>query len=175
MTEETGTKATYYHYKLIKKISIPRQLIWSHITLPVIMLLFLLLAFSWTSVFLFALAFFLTLWVHFVISRSVLYIGGGASFRKRWAFHRKLPWLGYMTDQYIGYSIFRRVHIHTLWIGICLSGVFILWSPPAFTVSLLFWHLWLIAPRLYILSRLTGERKDGMLKFTDEDASYYQQ
>lgn len=174
MTAETETKATYYHYKLIKKMNIPSQLLWSYGSLPVIMLLFLLIAFSWTSLFLFILAFILTMWIHYVIARSVLYITR-TSFRKRWTFNRKLPWLGYMPEQYLAYAIFRRVHLHMLWIGLFLNLIFIFWSPPAFTIAFFFCHIWLMSPRLYILTKLSRVRKDGMLKFSTEDVSYYQQ
>ncbi|WP_227871823.1 hypothetical protein [Paenibacillus bovis] len=73
----------------------------------------------------------------------------------------------------MGYTIFRRVLLHTTWIGLCFTAVLFMWLPVSFSASLVVWHLWLCIPRLMILVRLTRQRKDGMLKLSKEDVSYY--
>ncbi|MNW32749.1 hypothetical protein D3C74_96950 [compost metagenome] len=173
MAEIQGTKATYYHYQLIKKINIHRQMLWSYYSLPIIMLAFLLVL-TWTSLFLFLLALPVMMWIHFVVSSLVLYVSGNSS-RKRWKYSWKFPWQGYMPEQYIKYVLFNRMQFHMLWAGFFITAVFLFWSPPVFTISLIFWHLWLLMPRLYTLIQLRRERKDGMLKFNPGDVSYYQQ
>lgn len=174
MLEDNSTKATYYHYKLIKKVNIHRPLLWCYLSLPIIMLVFLMAALHWTSFFLFALALPVMMWVHFVITRSFLVIKG-SPFLKRWSYNWKLPWQGYMPEQYVGYPTFSAIQFHVMWIGFCFTIVFLFFSPPSFTLSLLFWHIWLAAPRLWALYLLKRERKDGMIKFNKQDVSYYQQ
>ncbi len=114
------------------------------------------------------------LWIQYVITRSVLLITGHP-IAKRWKMSIHLPWLGFMPDQYISYSVFHKVQLHNLWIGLCIAALFIVWAPPAFTASLIVCHLWVLLPRLYAMLRLRGEDKDGMLKFNPADVSYYAQ
>lgn len=171
---ETDTNATFYNYKLLKKVVLPKALITSLSILPFIWLAAETIFISWTSLFFFLLAIPVTLWIQYVISRSVLIIVSH-SYRKRWRFSRQLPWIGYMPDQYVTYSVYRRVHLHSAWIGCCIIAILIPWSPISFVLSLFFWHIWLIAPRLIVLASLRDQRKDGMIKITGLDISYYMQ
>ncbi|MGG6312028.1 hypothetical protein [Paenibacillus macerans] len=171
---EANANATFYHYKLLKRVVLPKALIRSLMILPFIWLVAEMIFISWTSVFFFLLAMPVALWIQYVISRSVLIIVSHSS-RKRWRFTRQLPWVGYMPDQYVAYTIYRRVHLHSAWIGCCVIAVLIPWSPASFVLSLFFWHLWFIAPRFIVLGSLRGQRQDGMIKITGLDISYYMQ
>lgn len=172
MPAETANNATFYHYKLLKKIVLPKPLIRSFLTLPFIWLAAEMVFISWTSIFFFLLAIPIVLWIHFVISRSVLIIASH-SYRKRWSFTRRLPWIGYLPDQFVSYSIFRRVHLHAAWIGCCIITILIPWSPVSFIISLILWHFWFLTPRFYILAGLRKQPKTGMIKFNEQDTSYY--
>ncbi|MDO7908546.1 hypothetical protein Q5741_19340 [Paenibacillus sp. JX-17] len=173
MPVETGTQATYYQYRLIKKLTITTSFLWIYRLLPVVMLILLLLVFDWSSILFFSLAGLVMAWLQFVISHSVLFING-TSVRKRWKYNWNLPWTGYMPDQHVGYRIFQRIQVHISWIGLCFALVFLFWSPLPFTLSLIFWHLWLASPKIYVLYRLQRVTKGGMIKFNTEDVSYYQ-
>ncbi|MCM3703957.1 hypothetical protein [Paenibacillus macerans] len=168
------TNATFYHYRLLKKVVLPKALIYGFATLPFLWLAAEMIFLSWTSLFFFLIAAPIALWIQFVISRSVLIILSH-SYRKRWRFSRLLPWIGYMPEQYVAYSVFRKVHLHAAWIGCCIIAVIIPWSPASFVLALFFWHFWLIGPRLLVLACVRGQRKDGMLKITGLDISYYLQ
>lgn len=172
MPAESGTNATFYHYRLLKKLVIPKTLIYSLLTLPLIWLAAEIVLFTWTSIFFFLLAIPIALWIQYVIARSVLVLQHN-TYRKRWRFTRRLPWIGYMPDQYVSYSVYRRVQIHTSWIGLVIIGIMIPWSPMSFVFSLFFWHAWSIAPRLYPLFGFNNQPKEGMIKFNEEDISYY--
>lgn len=174
MTDKIETSATFYQYKLIKRIPIPRKMNLLYLIIPCIAAIIEMIFISWTSIFYFALAAPLVLWIHYVISRSTILIKG-FHYRKRWAFSMKLPWLGYMPNQHISYSLFLKVNVYTLWIGFCLFAALIFWSPVSFIIGLLFWHLWFILPRLYAFMSLSRQRKDGMIKFNAQDISYYKQ
>ncbi|WP_136607540.1 hypothetical protein [Paenibacillus dokdonensis] len=174
MAEENNINATFYHYQLIKKIPVTRILVRCYLLLPYIAIIAEMLLISWTSLFYFALAAPLVLWIHYVISRSVLLLSG-SSYRRRWKFSMQLPWIGYITDQHISFRMFRKVYTYITAIGLVLFLALIFMSPLSFVISLLFWHLWLLLPRFYAYARLTGVRKDGMIKFNNQDISYYQQ
>ncbi|MFE4714584.1 MULTISPECIES: hypothetical protein [Paenibacillus] len=174
MEPNTKSAATFYQYKLIRKINLTQSLLSIYITIPMVCLVLETVFLSWWSIFFMIIAAPVVFWIQYVISRSVLVIMGHP-IAKRWGISLKLPWLGYMPDQYISYRIFRKVQLHNFWIGLCIAALFIVWSPPAFTASLVVCHLWLLLPRLYILLRLRRESKEGMLKFNPADASYYSQ
>ncbi|MDQ0091722.1 hypothetical protein J2T12_005162 [Paenibacillus anaericanus] len=174
MPEDTVTNATFYQYRLLKKLLFPKALIMSYLTIPFIWLAAEMLFISWTSIFFFILSIPVALWIQYVISRSVLIVVSQVN-RKRWKFSLHLPWIGYMPDQFISYAVFRRVHYHSAWMGFCIIAILIPWSPVSFTFSLFFWYLWLMTPRLFALIGLRDQPKDGMLKFNEQDLSYYKQ
>lgn len=171
---ESGTNATFYHYRLLKKVLVPKALVSSFITLPFIWLAAETIFISWTSIFFFLLAFPVALWIQYVVSRSVLIIVSH-SYHKRWRFSRQLPWIGYMPDQFVRYSAFRPVYLHTAWIGCCIAAILIPWSPVSFVFALFFWHIWLSMPTLLVMLRFRKQPKDGMLKITGLEISYYMQ
>ncbi|MNC34348.1 hypothetical protein D3C75_827760 [compost metagenome] len=166
--------ATFYQYKLIKKINTTTAWLRVYMAIPVSCVVVETIFLSWWSILYMIIAAPVILWIQYVISRSVLLISGHP-IAKRWKMSYRLPWLGYMPDQYINYGIFRKIQLHNLWIGLSITALFIVWAPPAFTVSMAVCHLWVLLPRLYTLLRLHREEKDGMLKFTPTDASYYVQ
>lgn len=174
MFPEPENKATFYQYRLLKKKNIARSVVNSYLSLPIIMLLFNLLAFSWTSLFFFVLAGPITLWIHYVIARTIL-LTLGSSYAKRWHWNFQMPWFGYIPNQHFSYRMFARVHLNLSWIGLCIITICLIWSPLSFTLSLIFWHLWLLVPRLYVLAALSRQRKDGLIKLNSEDVSYYLQ
>lgn len=174
MESNTKGAATFYQYKLIKKINLNTNLMRLYVTLPLLVVVLETIFISPWSVFFMIVAAPLIFWIQYVISRSVLLISGHP-IHKKWRLSFRVPWLGYMPDQYISYRIFRKVQLHNFWIGFCIVALFILWSPPAFTVSLISCHLWLLLPRLYTLSRFKRENKEGLLKFISTDVSYYSQ
>ncbi|WP_188542534.1 hypothetical protein [Paenibacillus segetis] len=174
MPDDTVTNATFYHYRLLKKLMFPKALIMSYLTIPFIWLAAEMFFINWTSIFFFLLSIPIALWIQYVISRSILIIVSHSN-RKRWNFTLRLPWIGYMPDQYVSYSIFRKVHFHSAWIGCCLIAILIPWSPGSFIFSLFFWYFWLMTPRLFAKFGLRDQPKDGMLKFNEQDLSYYKQ
>ncbi|WP_422658991.1 hypothetical protein ACK8P5_00085 [Paenibacillus sp. EC2-1] len=174
MAEQPHGQATFYQYRLLKKISLSKHLTSLYLILPCAAVASEMFILSWDSFLYFFLAFVLILWIHFVIGRSVLFFLGSI-YQKKWRFSLRTPWLGYMPDQHVSSYVFAKVQLHTAWIGICLFGIMAFWSPLSFIVSILFWHLWLLVPRYYALLRFSDQPKDGMLKFSDQDISYYKQ
>ncbi|MHA6534412.1 hypothetical protein [Paenibacillus sp. BAC0078] len=174
MASDNKGSATFYQYKLIKKINTTPAWLRIYIALPVACVVLETIFLSWWSILFMIIAAPVILWIQYVVSRSVLLITGNP-IAKRWKMSFHLPWLGFMPDQYISYRVFHKVQLHNLWIGLCIAALFIVWAPPAFTASLIVCHLWVLLPRLYAMLRLRREDKDGMLKFNPADVSYYAQ
>lgn len=174
MTDKMETNATLYQYKLIKKVAITQKTSALYLLLPILAAIVEMILISWTSIFYFLLALPIVVWIHYVISHSTVLITAYHS-RKRWSFSMKLPWMGYMPNQYISYRLFLKVNLHTIWIGFCLFAILIFWSPLSFVLGLMFWHIWFLIPRLYAITHLPRTQKDGMLKFNSEEISYYKQ
>ncbi len=171
MSEVIGEEATYYQYRLLRKSYISRPVIWSYVSLALIMFFISLLFFTWFGVLCYFLSFITMIWVHFVISRSVLLLS--KRYLQNWSFSRRLPWIGMVPTQYVNYHFFSKMHLHITWISLVLIFIFVIAGPIAFSINLLFWHFWLLLPRFYCICWLFRERKDGLLKVTSQDISYY--
>ncbi|MDO3412928.1 hypothetical protein QWJ34_24395 [Saccharibacillus sp. CPCC 101409] len=164
--------ATIYQYQLIRKFNIPRPLLLVYLLLPIPALLAGTFFFSWSALIYMPIALLLVLWIHFVVSHSVLLIRGPI-YRKKWRLRTSGLWLGFLPDQHIRYAVFQQVVLQTLWIGFVFIGIMVAWVPLPFTLALLFCHIWFMAPRLAILLSMRGQRSDVMVKLNAQDVSYY--
>ncbi|MFI2858977.1 hypothetical protein ACH6EH_17865 [Paenibacillus sp. JSM ZJ436] len=174
MADQSHQKATFYQYRLLKKITLPRWMWTTYLLLPCAAVASQMVILSWDSFIFFLLSGMLIFWIQFVIGRSVLHLTGSLSSRK-WRFSLQAPWIGYMPEQHVSSFRFIKVQWHTGWMGCVLIALMAFWSPLSFTISAYFWHLWLVGPRYYAWYRLTRQYKDGMLKFGPDDVSYYSQ
>jgi len=173
MAEPHG-QATFYQYRLIKKIQVSKPVFIPYLILPLIAAAAGIWTLSPYILFYFLIAFPIILWIQYVIGHTVLLLLG-PDYRKRWRFRIKLPWLGYTPEQHISRRIFSKVHVYTGLVGLSLWVIMALWLPIPFTASLVFWHVWLLLPRFTILMRFASLPKDGMIKLSDQDIAYYRQ
>lgn len=172
MNLDQNTKATFYQYQLLKKSIFPKALIQSTLIIPFLVLIAEVITWGFWSIFYFLLAAPIALWIQFVICRSALVLVNH-NLHRRWRFFWRFPWIGYMPDQYISYPIYRKTQLYYTWIGIALILFLIPWSPASLTVALIFWHIWLLIPRYFAFRIVQKQRKDGFLKFNEQDVSYY--
>ena len=174
MNTEPHMNATFYHYQLLKKVIYPKAIIFGCLVLPLLFLIIEMLALGPLSLLYFIIAAPIALWIQFVICRSVLIIVN-QSYQKLWGFSWQLPWLGYMPgpEQYTRYKLFKQTYTHCIWIGIVIPAIIIPWSPFPLVISMLFWHLWLLLPRIFAFSTVQHQRKDGIFKFNGQELSYY--
>ncbi|USB33280.1 hypothetical protein [Paenibacillus sp. YPG26] len=172
MSIENNSQATFYQYRLLKKATFPRPLVVTYLLLPLFCVLAEIILIMWTSVFSFLFSLPVILWFHLAISRSVLIIVL-QSYSKRWKVSVKLPWMGYMPDQHVNYQTFRKVQLHTTWIGLCLIAILLPWSPLSFVISMTFWHFWIMLPRYYGFLALRRQPEGGLIRLSEQDISYY--
>jgi len=170
--QRENDNATIYQYQLIRKFHVPRLLQISYWIVPIPILLVGVFLYSWVTLLYMSAAFLIVLWIHFVVSHAVLLIRGSI-YRKKWKLRFSGIWFGFLPDQHTGFSILQQVLLQSLWIGFIFIGVLVAWIPLPFTLALLFWHFWFMAPRISILLSMKGQRRDVMIKLNPQDVSYY--
>jgi len=165
-------KATIYQYQLIRKIVIRKELIWSYLSIAFIISAFQLVLYQKDGAIAIALGIIATLLIQFIIIRLTL-IRVDEPDNRRWGWRILLPWVGYIPIAHIELALFRRLHRHMLWLGLCAIGVAYPWANEAQMISLICWHLWMLVPRVLLLRSLRKCRRDGVLRIQATDVSYY--
>lgn len=164
--------ATIYHYTLVRKIPLRPETKYSYLTTGIIGLGAISAIYSWTGL-LYAVGGLLLMFaVHAIVLRITLRRVDQSS-ERRWKIRFDLPWFGPLPVMDTLLSLFRRLHYHLLLVGCCFAGLCYPWSPSALLVSLVFWHIWLLAPRFQLLIRVRRERGDGIIRLASSEVSYY--
>lgn len=164
--------ATIYQYRLVKRKVIQTELIYSHLLIAAIFLAFQMLFYRMEGLFTWLFGFAVIQLLHLIIL-LVTFIRVGEAAERQWIWRINPPWIGFKPANDITLLIFRRVHRHLFWIGLCVIGAFYPWLSPSLMISLVCWHLWLLVPRLLLSLHFRGQRKDGVLRLQSKEASYY--
>jgi hypothetical protein len=165
-------KATIYQYQLIRKITIRKEYLWSHLFIIVILTLFQLLMYQLEGVIALGIGIVCTQMIHFVIIRLTL-LRVDEPDSRRFGWRISPPWIGYIPIAHIELSLYKRLHRHLLWLGLCTIGIFYPWANEAQMISLISWHLWFLAPRLIILRQLRKLRHNGVIRIQSKEITYY--
>lgn len=164
--------ATIYHYRLVRKIPLRPEAKYSYLTTGVIGLGAIPAIYGLIGL-LYALAGLLIMFiVHAIVLRITLRRVDRSS-ERRWGIRLDLPWFGPLPVMDTPLSLFRRLHYHLFLVGCCFAGLCYPWSHSALLVSLVFWHIWLLAPRLHLLFRVRRENGDGVIRLASMEVSYY--
>lgn len=174
MTSPPSSKATFYQYTLLQKITYNRLLLQLYIILACLFIIGETLMWGPLGLLYGIISFFFILWIHFVVIRSVLLIAR-EPIRKKWRFRLVLPWIGFLPEQYISYPVLTKIHRHLTWLAFCIIAILYPWSPISFVISAVFWHLWFILPRLLCFFKFRKQPKNGIVKLTQTEMLYYKQ
>ncbi|SDS80731.1 hypothetical protein SAMN05444162_2329 [Paenibacillaceae bacterium GAS479] len=169
-------EATIYQYRLVRKIPFTAGFIRYYYSSGVLLVISLLIADPLPAVISLVTGVFLIPLLHAAIIRMALLRRRSLeSTSRRWQWRRSLPLPGYMPVLPIELSVFQRLQLHTLWIGICSIAALYPWTDITLLTGYLMIHLWLQAPLVYALIRLHNEKRDGVLKLPFEEPffSYY--
>lgn len=170
--QQLDEKATIYHYQLIRRIPIPREVRISHLLIAALFGVFQGGMYGTTGILSWMISLIGVELVHFVIIRLTLIRVDEPEFRRfRWSLDA--PWIGYVPVQHTEHGLFRRLHRHLLWFGLCVIAVAYPWVHESFMISLICWHLWTLAPRSVVLRKIRGLRRDGVMKLQSTDCSVY--
>ncbi|MFC5648865.1 transposase [Paenibacillus solisilvae] len=165
-------KATIYQYQLIRKITIKKETLWSHLFIILILTLFQLLMYRLEGAIALAIGIVCTQIIHFAIIRLTL-LRVDEPDSRRWNWRFSPPWIGYIPISHIELALFRRLHRHLLWLGLCAIGVIYPWANEAQMISLISWHIWFLTPRLVSLRQLRKVRRDGIVRIQPREINYY--
>ncbi|QHW32181.1 transposase [Paenibacillus rhizovicinus] len=165
-------QATIYQYQLKKKIFVREELYRSYLCAILILAAFLILMYRLEGVKAFGIGILCSQFVHFFIIRLTLIRVDEPDYR-RWGWRVLGIWIGYIPVAYIELGLFRRVHRHLFWLGLCAISVIYPWANEATMISLVMCHIWFLAPRLVTIRWLRKSKRDGVLKITANEVSYY--
>jgi hypothetical protein len=163
--------STIYSYKLIRKIR------HSPVLVTVYWALLALFAFSqalrggWWWLPASALGAFV---LQSVIAKLCLWMmrGGTASV---WGWRFGSLWNGMLPEGLAPLPLVKRVHGNLLWIGLAAIGLLFPWLPDTALIDLVFLHLWLVAPRWWILLHFRRQTKSAWIKINPHNTSCYVQ
>lgn len=96
--------------------------------------------------------------------------GGAASV---WGWRFGAVWNGVLPEGFAPMPLVRRVQRHLFWIGLAVIGFFYPWLPDRALLDLLFIHVWLLAPRGWMLLRFRRKAASGWIKINARDTSCY--
>ncbi|MCD9026227.1 transposase [Cohnella silvisoli] len=165
---------TFYNYKLIRKIALRPESKYSYMATALLVVSALYLIYGWLGIIYTVLAIILMLLVHALVLRITLRRVDELS-EKRWTFRRDWPWIGPLPIMDTQLSLFRRLHFHLFLVGCCIAGLFYPWAHSSLVISMLYWHLWLLTPRIRLLLALRRERSNGVIRLESKEVSYYHQ
>jgi len=155
--------ATIYRYRLLRKIPFRREIAPGHAAAGLLCPAALTALHGWMGLVAAVLAMPLMAVLHLTVLRLTLRRVKSDAFR-RWAFRTDWPGFGPYPATDASLRLFRRVHAHLTLVGLCFAALLYPWSPPLF-IALSYWHLWMLAPRLWLLVLLRRENPDIVLRF----------
>lgn len=164
--------ATIYQYQLIKKVVVKSELILSHLLIAGIFLGFQMLVYGMNGLFAWLFGFAAIQALHLIII-LITFISVTEAAERKWIWRINPPWIGFKPANDITLLIFRRVHRHLFWLGLCVIGVLYPWIKPSLMLSLVSWHAWLLIPRMFLSLSFRKQRKDGVLRLQSKEASFY--
>ena len=166
--------ATFYQYTLIRKLPLRPEGKYSYMATALLLISALYLIYGWIGLIYSTVALVLTLLVHALVLRLTIRRVDALS-EKRWTFRMDWPWVGPLPILDTHLSLFRRLHFHLLLVGCCVAGLFYPWAHSSLVVAMVYWHIWLITPRIRLLITLRRERGDGIIRLESKEVSYYHQ
>jgi hypothetical protein len=164
--------ATIYQYQLIKRVLIKPELVISHSIIALIFLGAQYLVYDMGGIFSWLFGFAAIQLLHLIII-LLTFISVTEATDRQWSWRISPPWIGFKPINDITLLIFRRVHRHLFWLGICVISALYPWINSSLFISLVCWHFWVIIPRLMISVAFRKQRKDGVLRLQMREASYY--
>ena len=164
--------ATIYQYKLVRRILIRPELMISYHLIIVILLAFQLLGYQLEGMFSWLFGFAAIQLIHLLIL-LLTFIRVDEAVDRQWIWRIHPPWIGFKPANDIPLHLFRRIHRHMFWIGLCIICALYPWLTPSLMISLISWHIWLLAPRMLLSFNFRKQSKDGVLRLQSKEASYY--
>ncbi|MBB6638255.1 transposase [Cohnella thailandensis] len=163
---------TIYHYKLIRKLTLLPEMKYAYLAAALMGIAALTILDAWRGLLYSLLGLSVMFAVHAIVLKITLRRVEEPA-EKKWFLRFDLPWIGPLPVSDTSLSLFRRLHLHLLLVGCCVAGLFYPWTSSSLVVALIFWHVWLLAPRFFLLLRTRKELSDGVIRLEGSEISYY--
>lgn len=168
--------ATIYQYKHVKRIMIRNEMLISYFLCAMIVVVFQYMYFNLYGLFSTIIGFVALQMLHWLIM-WLTFINVHQAADRKWKWTIIPPWIGFIPANDISFTVFRRVHNQMFWLGIIVIGVLQPWLQPSIMISLITWHIWLLAPRLLLnmrLRKLSKKNRAGILRIQNNDVNFFQ-
>lgn len=170
----SSSERTFYNYQLLKRIRFHRVFMYMYLLFGAAALAASIgMSGLWGVAYIGA-SWVVIVWIHYVIARSI-FVMDRYTFKKRWIWRFNLPWIGFLPQeqQFISLRYWRKILWHTTLISLLVLVMIMPWLPLGLTLQLFFWHLWMMAPRLYATFVAQSASKDGLIKLPAGEMSVY--
>jgi len=168
------SERTYYQYQLLRKIRFTPLYNAIYLFLGIVSLGAAIWSDGISGVLYVLLAWGLLLWLHYVSSRTI-FLMDQYTYRKRWGFRSKLPWIGFLPldQQYVGYRYWKRINLLIFHITFLIIIVLIPFVPIGLALQFIFWHIWISGPRLYSMITAAMIREEKLIKLDNSEFLIY--
>ncbi|RXZ79250.1 transposase [Paenibacillaceae bacterium] len=170
--ETINDNATIYNYQLIRKITPKPELMISYGIAGLLFGGFQFAMYQFSGLLYWVAALVAIIITHWIIIRLTM-IRVEEEEDRKWGWRLKVPWAGYLPIQMVEHQLFRKLHGHLLWLGLCAIAACYPWATESLMISLICWHIWILAPRLLLLRTLRKARRDGLLRLDAEEITFY--
>lgn len=164
-------RATIYQYKLIQKKQFRKESIWSYLAIPVLILIFQSVLYGWTGLVSWLLGAVFVQLIQLTIALLTFKRTDDSS--RRWIWRIQPPWIGLQPRLECEFATFRKLHRHLLWLGLCVIAISYPWANDPLLLSLICWHLWVLAPRILLTFLFRKHRPDGVIRLQQEEIAFY--
>jgi len=168
--------ATIYQYKHVKRIVIRNEMLIGYLLCALIILGFEYSVYQLYGVFNWLIGFAIMQVIHLVII-LLAFINVHEAADRKWRWGITPPWTGFKPANDISFFVFRKIHTQLFWLGAIIVGVLYPWISPSLLLSIMFWHIWLLAPKLLLtlsLRKLSRKTKAGILRMQLKEVNFYQ-
>ena len=168
--------ATIYQYKHVKRIVVRNELVISYIMSILVLIGFQYLYYGRFGLFAVFISFAVIQLLHIFIT-VLTFIQVEEAVDRKWKWSIAPPWIGFKPANDISFRVYRRVHNQVFWLGIILISIMYPWLPSSIMISLLVWHVWLLAPKLLLnamLRKIYKRTRSGILRIQNSEVNFFQ-
>lgn len=163
--------STIYNYRLLRRVHHKAVHHYAYWLLTVLAWIYALLHIELLS---FAVVLFGIPLVHAVFLHTLHRTKEGQA-PKAWRWSFRMPWFGYTPGNYIALAKVLRLHNQLFWIVLLILACFYPWLSTDVLLFAMFYHVWLLLPRLMIIFMFRKYKSSGLLKINPHDTSCYTQ
>lgn len=164
-------ESTYYHYTLIRKVSVPRAFSILYALLLGGLCALFIVRFGKEGAYAVSVAALGVPLLHTLIAR--LYRRFSGRLQGPWRFRLASPWAGYLPVGHFSYRRCLRMLHQISFLGAALLALLYVWCPPVYAACGLLVHAWIILPHYALAPVFLRLKPGGLIRYGEREVSYY--